>query len=198
MRRSKHSHFRRQRVPVEITSEESAAEVTDDDAHDAEKIEVHVHVHRDEARKRSRVTRPPPALRGKLFDWQWYDDQLSKRPRPTGPARAWSRAATCEACDSMIPSKATHCPRCAAPRSRRRLLPIVMAMMGFGCFAVVLAIGAHVLGGSVPEAQAPAPVGKWSDDDYVIVEVPAPAPSPFSGASTASNSGTSGGGVATR
>jgi hypothetical protein len=197
VRRSKQSLFRRQRVPVEIASEESAAAETADEPND-EKIEVHVHVHRGESSKKSRVKRRAPALRGKLFDWQWYNDQLSKRPRPPVAPRRWSRVHTCEACDSLIPPKASHCPRCAAPRPRRRLLPLVMAVIGLGCFGAVVSMGAHILGGSVPEAQAPAPIGKWSDDDIVIVEVPAPAPSPFSSGSTANGPGPSGGGVATR
>lgn len=170
VRRSKRVAFRRQRVPVEIASEESAAEEAGDDLPDSEKIEVHVHVHRGEAEKR----RPAKRRARQLFDWQWYNDQLSKRPR-----HATSGSASCSACSGPMPSGARACPRCGAPRSRRRLYRMVMALVGLGVFAVVLALGAHMLGGSVPETQAPHPVGHWTDDDIVIVEMPPATPSPF-------------------
>lgn len=176
VRRSKQVAFRRQRVPVEIPPDESAAEEVADDLPNSEKIEVHVHVHREGSKRPAK--RAALVQRGKLFEWQWYNDQLSKRPRHTMPGR-WSAAASCSACNGLIPASARHCPRCGAPRSRRRLLPIAMALLGLAAFAVVLALSVRILGHSVPEAQAPNPVGRWSDDDVVFVEVPPPSASPF-------------------
>jgi hypothetical protein len=187
VRRSKQAAFRRQRVPVEIPPDESAAEEVADDLPNSEKIEVHVHVHRGEGSKRP-AKRAALVQRGKLFEWQWYNEQLSKRPRHTMPGR-WSAAASCSACDGLVPARARHCPRCGAPRSRRRLLAIVMALIGLTGFAVVLALSVRFLGHSVPEAQAPNPVGRWSDDDVVFVEVPAPQPSPFAPAIEPPSSG---------
>lgn len=179
VRRSKRVAFRRQRVPLEILSDESAAEEVAEDPQDSEKIEVHVHVHRGE-RSKGPVKRRALKLRGKLFDWQWYNEQLSKRPpQHTMPGR-WSPGATCSACKALVSAKVRQCPRCGAPRSRRRIPPFVMALLGLAGFGVVLALGLRVLGPSVPEAQAPNPAGRWSDDDIVIVEVPTSSPSPFS------------------
>jgi hypothetical protein len=59
------------------------------------------------------------------------------------------------------------------------LLRIVMALLGAGSIAGVFALCVHVLGGSVPERQAPGPLGQWTGDDYLIVEVPTTT-SPFS------------------
>jgi len=196
IRRAKQVNFRRQRVVVEVPSEESGAHAADQD--ESEKIEVHVHLHQGEP-KRSRSKRPaPPVLTGALFDWQWYKDQLSQRPAPTARSR-WSLAMRCSACDTVIPAAASRCPRCAAPRPRRRILPAALAVIGLASIAVVFALCAHVLGGSVPSFRAPEPVGRWSDDDFVIVEVPATTPaSPFGSTLGVSNSSTSGGGATTR
>jgi len=74
-----------------------------------------------------------------------------------------------------------------------------MAVVGLAGFAAVLALGAHMLGGSVPsESQVPHQVGHWSDDDIVIVEMPSPTPSPFGTTMPAPSSPSSGGNVATR
>jgi hypothetical protein len=172
--------------------------VTVDEAEEAEKIEVHVHLHRDGS-KRARAKRPaPPVLTGTLFEWQWYKDQLCKRPRTPGRRRRWlSLATTCQTCDGPIPSTATRCPRCNAPRTRRRFLPAVIAVIGLASIAIVFALCAHVLGDSVPEHRAPAPVGNWSDDGVVIVEVPVSTPSPFTAPIDVGHSG-SGSGTATR
>jgi len=151
-------------------------------------------VHRDDAKRRPAKRRPLEA-RGKLFDWQWYNDQLSKRPRHT--TGRWSAGASCSACGGLIPSSARRCPRCGAPRSRRRLLPVVVALIGLAAFGAVLALGAHMLGGSVPEAQAPRPVGHYTDDDIVIVEMPPATPSPFGTTMQPSNAAPSSGGNAT-
>jgi hypothetical protein len=176
-RRAKQSTFRRQRVPVEVPSEEPVSEA-DDEADGSEKIEVHVHVHRGEGSGRSRSKRHvPPVLTGALFDWQWYRDRLTSRPQHMGDGR-WSRAIKCESCQSMIPSAVRRCPRCAAPRPRR-LLPVALILVGIGSIAAMFALCVHILGTSVPEHVAPAPLGEWSEEDYVIVEVPT-APSPFS------------------
>jgi hypothetical protein len=131
-------------------------------------------------------------LTGALFDSQWYLKRMRERPRETITSR-WSLIARCQNCDSLVPSSARRCPRCAAPRSRR-ILPTILALLGFGSVVAVVLICAHVLGDSVPEHKAPAPLGQWtSDDDYVIVEVPA-TPSPFSSAApSASGSGSPGG-----
>jgi hypothetical protein len=195
MRRAKQVSFRRQRLVVEVPSEESGAYAADES--DSEKIEVHVHLHQSDS-KRSRSKRPPPpTLTGALFDWQWYRDQLSKRQPPTLRSR-WSLSMRCSACDTVIPTTARRCPRCAAPRPRRRILPTALALIGLASIAVVFALCAHVLGGSVPEVRAPQPLGNWTDDDYVIVEVPATTPaSPFGSTLGASNSST-GSGIATR
>jgi len=175
-RRAKQVSFRRQRVVVEVPPEESAANDASDDERDEEKIEVHVHVHRGPKKARTPVP-VRPVLTGVLFDWNWYRDQLCKRPRPTA-IRRWSRVARCEACETPIPAGADYCPRCAAPRARRRLLPTFLALIGIGCIAVVFGLCAHVLGDSVPEHRAPAPSGQWTDPDVMIVEVPV-TPSPF-------------------
>jgi hypothetical protein len=198
VRRSKRVAFRRERVPVEIAPEGSAAEEVGDDLPDSEKIEVHVHVHRGDGPKRRPTKRRAPEARGKLFDWQWYNEQLAKRPRHAMQGR-WAASATCTACGGLIPSSARGCPRCGAPRARRRLLPLVMALMGLAGFAVVLAIGARMLGGSVPsESQTFHQVGHWSDDDIVIVEMPPATPSPFGTTMPPPSSPSSGGNVATR
>ena len=161
---------------VEGPPEDAAGDDPADEAEESEKIEVHVHLHRGERKRRS--TRPVrTALTGTLFDWQWYSDRLTKKPRPADSR--WSLITRCSNCDTIVPPAARRCPRCAAPRSRRRLLPIVMALLGLGSIAVVFGLCARILGGSVPETRAPAPLGEWTGDDYVIVEVPT-APSPFS------------------
>jgi len=192
VRRAKQSLFRRQRVPVEIPPDESAAQDEAEDDRDAEKIEVHVHLHRGEgSRSRSRRARPP-VLTGALFDSQWYMKRIRERPRETVSSR-WSLVARCESCDSLVPSSASRCPRCAAPRARR-ILPTILALLGIGSVVAVVLVCAHVLGDSVPERKAPTPLGQWSDDgEYMIVEVPS-SPSPFSGStSPASGSGSPGG-----
>jgi hypothetical protein len=58
-------------------------------------------------------------------------------------------------------------------------------MLGLGCIAAVFAVCHHVLGDSVPEHQAPAPAGQYSDTDVVIVGVPV-GPSPFAAPASAS------------
>jgi hypothetical protein len=177
VRRSKQVRFRRQRVPVEIPPEESAA-AGEADAHESEKIEVHVHVHRGEGSKRHRSKRAAlPVLTGALFDWQWYKDRICARPRPAANRR-WSLALRCQACDAIIPPTARCCPRCAGPRPRRRLLPALLAVLGLASVAVVFALCVHALGDSAPAHKPPSPLGQWSDDDFVIVEVPA-QPNPF-------------------
>lgn len=180
-RRSKQATFRRQRVVVEVP-EESAETDAPDDAREDEKIEVHVHVHRSSRKTRSG---PPvrPILTGVLFDWQWYRDQLLNRPRLEA-SRRWPLVTRCEVCDTPLRSTARHCPRCAAPRPRRRFLPALVGMIGIGCIAAVFAVCHHVLGDSVPEHQPPLPAGQWSESDVVIVEVPA-APSPFAASAPA-------------
>lgn len=176
-RRAKQMRFRRQRVPVEVPEEESASVDPGDDADGPEKIEVHVHVHRGEGSQGARSRRRAvPVLTGALFDWQWYKERLAKQPHQMGDGR-WSRPAKCGSCSTMIPSSARRCPRCAAPRPRR-LVPVLVALMGLGAIAAVFALSTHVLGLSVPEQQPPTPLGEWSEEDYVIVEVPT-APSPF-------------------
>jgi len=178
-RRAKQSRFRRQRVPVEIEPEESVRDEAADDARDSERIEVHVHVHRGEGSKRSRSKRSAaPPLTGVLFDWQWYRDRLEKRPRQTADGR-WARVKRCHSCDTPVARIAQRCPRCAAPLGRSRLRAAAFAFLGLGSIGVVFALCAHLLGGSVPEHQAPAPLGEWSDDGYVIIEASPPAPSPF-------------------
>lgn len=187
VRRAKQVSFRRHRVVVEEPPEESAGDEAADDAHEAEKIEVHVHVHHD--RKKSRPTSPArPVLTGVLFDWQWYKEQLSKRPS-RGAAGRWSRIKRCQACDATVPPKARVCPRCAAPISRQRIIPAAIALMALGSIVAAFALGVHVLGDSMPEHRAPASVGRWSDDDFVIVEVPARPPSPFTYTDPGSGSG---------
>jgi hypothetical protein len=195
VRRGKQVSFRRQRVVVEEPPDESAA-ADADDARDAEKIEVHVHLHRSATKARS-TSAARPVLTGVLFDWQWYKDQLSKRPRPL-PEGRWSSVKQCEACDAPIPSSANCCPRCGAPRTRRRLLPAAIALVALGSIVAAFALGLHVLGDSVPEHRAPAAFGAWSDDDYVIVEVPPAPPSPFSYTQPASTGASSSSGSPTR
>jgi hypothetical protein len=73
-----------------------------------------------------------------------------------------------------------------------------MALVGLGAFAGVLALCMRILGGSAPEAQAPAPVGHWTDDDVVIVEVPPAVPSPFGSTFPASGPLSPGSNLATR
>jgi hypothetical protein len=183
VRRAKQVSFRRQRVVVEVPPEESAATEARDDEDDDEKIEVHVHVHRPSKKARSGPP-PRPVLTGVLFDWEWYRDHLLNRPRsPAG--RRWSLTTRCEVCDAPLRSTARQCPRCAAPRPRRHFLPALVGMLGLGCIAAVFAVCHHVLGDSVPEHQAPAPAGQYSDTDVVIVGVPV-GPSPFAAPASAS------------
>jgi hypothetical protein len=175
-RRAKQVHFRRHRVVVEPPLDESGAIEAEIDESEAEKIEVHVHVHRGERKSRSNSPQRP-VLTGVLFDWQWYKQQLSKRvPQPARPR--WSLVTRCEACNSPLSPTARFCTRCAAPRSRRRFIPPLVAMAALAGVAGLFALGAHLLGPSVPEHKAPEPVGQWTDSDVVIVEVPA-TPSPF-------------------
>jgi hypothetical protein len=195
IRRSKKVCFRRERVVVEVPPEESAANEPADAEDEPEKIEVHVHLHRGDRSKKTRSKRPVPAvLTGVLFDWQWYKEQLSKRPQQA----VAGRAVKCGGCESLVSSSARYCPRCAAPISRRRLGPIVRALLGLGSVAVVFGLCAYLLGGSVPESRAPAPLGQWSDDEVVIVEVPAPAPPINAMPPPPDISGVSSGSVATR
>ena len=180
-RRAKHVRFRRQRVIVEGPPDEPDADEAADEADeaDSQKIEVHVHVHRGERSKKSRSRGPvAPVLTGILFDWDWYRERLCKQPRQTALSR-WSFSTVCPACDATVPPTAKHCPRCGAPRSRRRFLSKVMAVLGLVCVGAMFALCIHVLGDSVPEHKPPAPLGQWTDEDVVIVEVPT-APSPFS------------------
>ena len=165
---------------MEIEPEESARREQDEDAEEAEKIEVHVHLHRGDGSRKHRSKRArPPILTGTLFDWQWYRDRIYRRP-PTEKDGRWSLATKCQGCDAPLPSTARRCPRCAAPRARRRFLPAVIAVLGLASIGVVFGLCAHVLGGSVPEHQPAAPLGQWSgEEDLVIVNVPT-APSPFS------------------
>ena len=202
MRRAKHVRFRRQRVVVEGPPEDSAGDDPADEANEpeAEKIEVHVHLHRGERSKSSESKRPfRTGLTGALFDWQWYSDRLAKKPRPADGR--WSLITRCTNCDATLPSTARRCPRCAAPRSRRRLLPIVMALIGLGSIAVVFGLCARILGGSVSESKAPAPLGQWPEDyeyDEARVEVSL-TPSSFSNSLYTANDGkTSGGETKTR
>jgi hypothetical protein len=159
----------------------------DEDTEAAEKIEVHVHLHRDSgpagARRQKRPA-PRPVLTGVLFDWQGHYDQILKNP-PKEALERWSRGTRCKSCDAFVPSKAHQCPRCAAPRPAR-FLPKVSALLGLTAIAIVFAVCVHVLGSSVPEQSAPTPVGRWSDEDFIVVEV-SPTPSPFSYATAASN-----------
>jgi hypothetical protein len=178
IRRAKQVRHRHQRVPLEVPPGESGSEQLPDEENDAEKIEVHVHLHRGEIPKSSRARPAPrPVLSGRLFDWQWYGDRLTARP-PPAVGKRWGFATKCENCDTLVPSRASHCPRCAAPQLRRRYLPLAVALVGLGSIALLFAVCAHVLGGSVPEHQAPQPAGQWTDDDYTIVEMPS-TPSPF-------------------
>jgi hypothetical protein len=198
IRRSKQVRFRRERVVVEVPPEESAATARVDEDDEPEKIEVHVHVHRGDGSKKSRSKRPaPPVLTGALFDWQWYKEILSKRPQQAASGR-WSRAVKCANCASHVSSTARYCPRCAAPIARRRFGALVRALLGLGTVALVFGLCAHFLGGSVPESRAPAPLGEWTTDDYVIVEVPAPTPAINSMPPPPDISGASGTSVATR
>jgi hypothetical protein len=137
-------------------------------------------------------------LTGVLFDWQGHYDRIVKRPASGNP-KPWMGFTKCHGCDATVPSKARRCPRCAGPLSPR-ILPRLMAVIGLGTIVGVFALCAHLLGGSVPEQKAPAPLGQWSnDDDIVIVEVPAATASPFSYPAPAANgSSSSGGGLATR
>jgi hypothetical protein len=177
-RRTKQVFFRRHRVPIEERPEESASEEPADDGNDSEKIEVHVHVHRGEDPRKARSKQPArPALTGVLFDWQWYQDLLSSRPRQTASGR-WSLVTTCRNCDSPVHPTARCCPRCAAPRPRR-ILPAVIALIALGAVGALFALGTRILGTSVPEHQPTAPLGEWTQEEPVIVEVPT-TPSPFS------------------
>src|SRR5262249_10947341 len=127
VRRAKQVRFRRERVVVEGPPEESAgSEQTDDDSL-PERIEVHVHLHREgkPSSRSKRVARP--VLTGTLFDWQWYTDRIAGRPRNT-IKRRWSLATLCQNCDSIIPSSALRCRRCAAPRPRRRLFGLLIGL----------------------------------------------------------------------
>jgi len=194
VRRAKQVRFRRERVPVEVSPDESGAAEADADE-EAEKIEVHVHLHRGDGSRRPRVKRPaPPVLTGTLFDWQWYWDRLTKRPQETASSR-WSFVTRCTSCQSLVASNARRCARCGAPRARRRLLPAVAALLGLASIAALFAVCAHVLGASAPEHKATAPLGQWTDDDFIIVEMPA-TPSPFAGTMpTTTGTGTTGGGA---
>jgi len=195
IRRSKQVRFRRERVVVEVPPEESAAHEQGDTADEPEKIEVHVHVHRGERKSRSK--RPsPPVLTGALFDWQWYKDRLSKRPPPVAAGR-WSRIVTCESCGTSVRTSARHCPRCGVPIARRRFMPFLRALVGLGSVGLIFGLGVHFLGPSVPESRAPTPLGQWSSDDVVIVEVPPSAPPINSMPPPTPMYGPSGGGVAT-
>jgi hypothetical protein len=165
----------------------TAGDESPEETEDAERIEVHVHLHRDPA-ARSRQKHPAarPVLTGVLFDWQGHYDQIFKNP-PKEILKRWSRRTRCKSCDTIIPTKARQCPRCAAP-CPARFLPKISALLGLGAIALVFALCAHLLGGSVPEQKALKPLGQWSDDDFVIVEV-SPTPSPFSYTQSAANTG---------
>ena len=131
-----------------------------------------------------------------LFDWDWYRERLCKKPRTV--LSRWSFSTVCPACEATVPATAKHCVRCGAPRSRSRFLSKVMAGLGLVCIGALFALGLHVLGDSVSERKPPAPLGQWTDDDVVIVEVPTP-PSPFSPTPPSANgAGTPGGDLATR
>lgn len=199
IRRAKQVRFRSERVPLEIDPDESARQEPDDGEAEAEKIEVHVHLHRGDGSKKSRSKRErPPVLTGTLFDWQWYRDRIYRRPKTETDSR-WSLATKCQGCDSPLPSTARRCPRCAAPRARRRFLPTVIAVLGLASIGVVFGLCAHILGTSVPEHQPPKPLGQWSgEEDLVIVNVPT-GPSPFSYTPPpAAGAASSGNGPATR
>jgi ribosomal protein L40E len=188
-RRAKQVRFRRQRVIVEGPPDESGAYDAADEADDADaqKIEVHVHLHRGERSKKSRSGRCAPPLRGVLFDWDWYKERLCQKP-PTAPSR-WSFSTVCPACDGIVPTTAKHCQRCGAPRSRSRFLSKVKALLGLVCIGALFALGLHVLGDSVSEHKPLAPLGQWTDEDVVIVEVPT-TPSPFSPTPPSANAAT--------
>jgi hypothetical protein len=195
IRRAKQVRYRHQRVPLDVPTEDSQSEELSEQSDDAEKIAVHVHLHRGEEPKSSRAKhRPRSVLTGQLFDWQWYRDRLTGRPPPAA-AKRWGLARNCQSCNASVPSIAGRCPRCAAPQPRR-FLAIGGALVGLGVVAAAFILCAHLLGSSVPEGQAPKPLNQWSDDDFMIVEVPA-TPSPFSytpQAGTGSGSSPSGAG----
>lgn len=190
-RRKKDVRFRRQRVVVETVPDERASDQDLDEAELSEKIEVHVHLHARE--RRSRAMPPPrPPLNGVLFDCEWYKDRLSKRPQLA--KGRWSRSTKCQSCEATIPSTARRCPRCAAPR-RRRFLPALLGLVGLGVIAGIVALGTNVLGTSTAQQEALKPLGTWTDDDYVIVEVPPTPPSPFGSTMPSASGGDMPGGV---
>src|SRR4051812_35650761 len=74
------SRYRHQRVPLDTVQEDSENESSDeagDEGNDAEKIEVHVHVHRDaEGKNRPKRRAPRTRFKGTLFDWQGHYDRI--------------------------------------------------------------------------------------------------------------------------
>jgi hypothetical protein len=176
--------FRHQRVQIDVPSDPPSSEDAEaDDEEGVEKIEVHVHLHRgDDSSRRARRKRPlsRPHLTGVLFDWQGHYDQIFVKHLSQQNHKRGFRLTQCKSCGASAPAAAPRCPRCAAPLASR-LLPRLFALVGLGTIAGVFALCWHVLGSSVPEHKAPAPLGQWTSDDYVIVEIPA-TPSPFANA----------------
>jgi hypothetical protein len=174
------SRFRHESVVVEEPASEAEPGNSSDEVSGAEKIEVHVHLHRDGQKAGARPKRRPrrSVLTGALFDWQGHYDRICKRPSDV-PLKGLARLTKCGSCDADTGLLARNCPRCGAPRSRRALSKW-LAVIGLGAVGLVFALCMHMLGGPVAaEQRSLAPVGKWSDeDDYYIIQVPT-EPSPF-------------------
>jgi hypothetical protein len=176
------ARFRHQQPASEVADDADGTAEGDEAAGDGErpeKIEVHVHVHRDDAKKARAKRRPEKSpLTGVLFDWHAHYDQIFKKPPPwagsSGP-----KVGTCEQCKAPVGRMARSCNRCGAQRPSTHVISKVAAMLGLGVVALVFGLCAHYLGHSTASYVAPKPVGEWSESDVVFVGVPA-EPSAFS------------------